>query len=58
MFHEGDQAVRTAGLRLGDFQRYPSAIQHDEPLGDVKNVVDVVADEQDRAATFSNSFMA
>ena len=31
-------------------ERDPAAVEHDEAVGDVEDVVDVVADEEDRAA--------
>ena len=37
-------------LGLGRLQRDAAAVEHDEAVGDVEDVVDVVADEQDRAA--------
>ena len=46
----GDQPLGRADLRLGRLQRDRAAIHHDEALGDVEDVVDVVADEQHRAA--------
>ena len=48
--HIGDQALGRADLLLGRLQRDRAAIHHDETLRDVEDVVDVVADEQDRAA--------
>ena len=46
VLHEGDQVLGRADLGLGRLQRDPAAIEHDEALGDVEDVVDVVADEQ------------
>ena len=48
-FHEGDQTLGRADLGLGRLQRDRAAIHDDEALGDVKDMVDVVADEQDRS---------
>ena len=35
---------------LGRLERDLAAVEHDEAVGDVEDVMDVVADEQDRAA--------
>ena len=37
-------------LRLGGLERDPAAVEDDEAVGDIVDVVDVVADEEDRAA--------
>ena len=47
------QAIRRSAepdLLLGRLQGDRAAIHHDEPLRDIEDMVDVVADEQDRAS--------
>ena len=50
MLHEGDQLLGGVHLGLRRLQRDAAAVEHDETVGDVVDVMDVVADEQDRAA--------
>ena len=48
--HIGDQALGGADFLFRRLQRDHAAIHHHEALGDVEDVVDVVADEQHRPA--------
>ena len=50
VLHEGDQLLGRSDLGLRRLQRDAAAIEHDEAVGDIVDVVDVVADEEDRAA--------
>ena len=49
MFHEADEILGRLDLVAVGFQRHPASIEHDEAVGDVIDVVDVVPDEQDRS---------
>lgn len=50
LFHEIDEGLGRAEFRLADLRRDPAAIEHDETIGDVEDVVVIVPDEEDRAA--------
>ena len=43
-----------SNFACGRLERDPPAVQHDEAVGDVEDVVDVVTDEEDRAAARPN----
>src|ERR1700741_586447 len=46
--HEGDELFGAADLGFARLARDSAAIEHDETLGDVEDVMNVVTDEKDR----------
>ena len=50
VLHEVDQLLRRLDLVPVGLERDLAAIEHHEAVGDLEDVVDVVADEEDRVA--------
>jgi hypothetical protein len=52
--HEGNQPLGAADLLLGHLKRHASPVEHHKALGDAEDVVDVMADEEDRAPALAH----